>query len=155
MLWSELSSALSPKYVTRSPTTYKNGLGHGKKTRLYQRKLEIPTRCSYTLENPMSEPGGLFTSKATWHYERNLTLRRWIAVFASQELKLTSIITYVNHGLLFEESDLLSCYASSSKDILILSKQWFDKTEPNLSISQVLQTPRSRKVSKYVLHERL
>ena len=69
LLWSELSSVLSPKFVTRSPTTYKNGLGHGKKTRLYQRKLEIPTRCSYTLENPMSERWGFI------YIESHVTLR--------------------------------------------------------------------------------
>ena len=153
LLWSELSSVLSPKFVTRSPTTYKNGLGHGKKTGYTNGNLKYRLGVLARWKIQCLNVGGLSTSKATWHYERNLTLRRWIAVFASQELKLTSIITYVNHGLLFEDSDLLRFYASSSKDILILSKQWFDKMEPNLSISQVLQTPRSRKVSKHVLHE--
>ena len=46
-----------------------------------KRKLEIATRRLARGWNQCPNFGGLFTSQVTWHYTRNLTLRRWITQY--------------------------------------------------------------------------
>ena len=51
------------------------------KNRRCHGKLEIATRRLARGWNQCPNGGGLFTSQVTWHYTRNLTLRRWITQY--------------------------------------------------------------------------